>query len=543
MKKKTISLNKIQQLILKIILVISSIMFSNVLLSSIPTVFRIINTVICMAIIIIIIKKIDVSKLKVKETIFTIIMSSYISNLLVMTKDSFGQILAEKIEAIIGYSFINEITHLIIIFMCIPILSMYIYIFIEKIIPRVKDFIKKLTKTEKKYIIISSIVGIIVSGIIITTTTAFTLPVPKGLDTTRIYDVIFTADNGALVSTDAYLNPCHEENDLRQPLFGVLASPFSIIAHIGSEVLPFTHESKGYYFLMIVIQFILVSFTTIMISKLLELEEKQKKYLYLLFSLSFPYMLFSILLEQYVIALFYLILTIYIYKEYKGINYAYIGATGSLLTSGVLFPLVTKSKEIKNKIIDLFKCFIAFCTIFFLSGGIRVIANLLKNIHGLTQYTGADVTILNKFQQFTHFIKSLFFGTEGHVTYLKTIWADSYQIIPITTISIIGILIIILCIISAIINRKKYITKVSISWVVFSILMLFVLGWGTQENGLVLYSLYFGWAYFVLIFQFFQSVFKNTKVFKIAISILIILMLYFSLPELYNIFKFAILYY
>ena len=543
MKKKTMSLKKIQQIILKIVLVISSIIFSNILIASIPTIFRIINTIICTVITTIIIKKVDISKLRIKEIIISILLSIYVSNLLVMTKDSFGIFLANKVETIIGYSFINELTHLIIVAACIPILSMYIYMFIDKIIPKVKDFIKKLTQVEKKYVIITSIVGIIISGIIITTTTAFTLPVPKELDTTRIYDVIFTADNGALTATDAYLNPGHEENDLRQPLFGVLASPFSVIAHIGSEMLPFTLESKGYYFLLIVIQFVLASITTIMIGKLLELEEKNKKYLYLLFSLSFPYMLFSILLEQYVIALFYLILTIYLYKELKGINYAYIGSTGSLLTSGILFPLVTKGKKIKDKIKDLFQCFIAFCTIFLLSGGIRVIANLFKTINGLTKYTGADVTILNKFQQFTHFIKSLFFGTEGHITYLKTIWADSYQISPITTISIIGIVILVLCIISAFINRKKYITKVSIVWVIFSVIMLFVLGWGTQENGLVLYSLYFGWAYFVLIFQLLQNIFKNPKVFKIAIAVLIISMLCFSLPELYNILKFAILYY
>ena len=73
--------------------------------------------------------------------------------------------------------------------------------------------------------------------------------------------------------------------------------------------------------------------------------------------------------------------------------------------------------------------------------------------------------------------------------------------------------------------------------------MLIILGWGTKENGLILYSLYFGWAYFVLIFQLLNNIFKNNKVFKIAFIILILLMVIGYIPELFNIFKFAILNY
>ena len=543
MKEKIITLTKKQQIFLKIILVLSSLMLSNVLIPSLSLMFRVVNTLICMVITIIIMSKIKISKLKIKSVLTTSLLSMYILNFLTLLRNSFGFVLAHKIEEIIGYGFVYELTHILIVITCIPILSWYLTIFIDKICPIIKKGIKSITNLEKKYLVIMTLIGIVVSTIIIATTSAFSIPVGNTSKKIQVYDVIYTADSGKLLLMDAYLNPSHEENDLRQPLFGVLAAPFSVIAHIGSDVLPFTNKDRGYAFMFMIIQIILLTISNILIARLLNLEEKNKKYLYLLFSLSFPYMLFSILIEQYVIALFYLILTIYTYCKSKNINYAYIGATGSLLTSGILFPLITKGKKIKDKIKDLFKCFIAFCTVFFLSGGIRVIANLFKNINSLTRFTGAKVTLLNKVQQFTHFIKSLFFGTEGHITYLKTIWADSYQISPITTISIIGIVILVLCIISAFINRKKYITKVSIVWVIFSVIMLFVLGWGTQENGLVLYSLYFGWAYFVLIFQLLQNIFKNPKAFKIAIAVLIISMLCFSLPELYNILKFAILYY
>ena len=39
-----------------------------------------------------------------------------------------------------------------------------------------------------------------------------------------------------------------------------------------------------------------------------------------------------------------------------------------------------------------------------------------------------------------------------------------------------------------------------------SIAILLLFGWGTAENGLILYSLYFGWAYFVLLFQLVERI-------------------------------------
>ena len=40
----------------------------------------------------------------------------------------------------------------------------------------------------------------------------------------------------------------------------------------------------------------------------------------------------------------------------------------------------------------------------------------------------------------------------------------------------------------------------------FSIVILFGLGWGTKENGSILYALYFGWAFLVLLFQLVEKI-------------------------------------
>ena len=44
------------------------------------------------------------------------------------------------------------------------------------------------------------------------------------------------------------------------------------------------------------------------------------------------------------------------FYNYEGVNYAYIGATGTLITSGILFPLITKFKNVKQYPKDILKC-------------------------------------------------------------------------------------------------------------------------------------------------------------------------------------------
>ena len=158
------------------------------------------------------------------------------------------------------------------------------------------------------------------------------------------------------------MNAANPENDIRQPLFGVFALPFGLIARIISEFIIFLPQNLSYGTAMMFIQFMIVGFTNIMIVRLLNLKEKDKKYLYLLFSISFPYLIFTIVVEQYVVALFYLILSLYIYNCSNKTNYSYIASVGTLLTSGVILPAISHEKKIKKIISDIWKTFILFIT-------------------------------------------------------------------------------------------------------------------------------------------------------------------------------------
>ena len=99
---------------------------------------------------------------------------------------------------------------------------------------------------------------------------------------------------------------------------------------------------------------------------------------------------------------------------------------------------------------------------------------------------------------------------------------------------------------SAVFNRKKKISLAAGAWVLLSAIVLSVIGWGTKENGLILYALYFGWAYLVLLFQLIVNACEKLKISfgVVAISIIIIvILLIYNIPGVRNMLQFAFQYY
>ena len=112
-------------------------------------------------------------------------------------------------------------------------------------------------------------------------------------------------------------------------------------------------------------------------------------------------------------------------------------------------------------------------------------------------------TLPEKFCKYTAFVESIFKITPGHIE--KFLGYDAYRLAIPTTISIIGIIILGIVLVSFIINRKEKMAWISILWIIFSIIILCSVGWGTVENGLILYSLYFAWAFYLLQVRFTRS--------------------------------------
>lgn len=534
-EKSYLIFNDLMSNILKVILVFSN-MFLTILLSNrfLPL-YILFGAILSFFISIILFFKIfKIKKVDIKKLLFSIFMSLFIIKQLLLFVDTNGILINEFIFRISGIK-INATD--IIGLMSLPSLSFYINLFIEKINIILGEFKKDLTRVEKKYLFIMLIVAFIISTFTIRYTTAFSKP--EFNENLIPYDVMYTSDTGYIAGYDAYFNVSNPENDIRQPLFGIFAFPFAVVAKILGELCFFLPTGFEYVFFLTIIQFLLLTVSTILIGKILNLEEKEKKYLYLLFSCSFPYLLFGLILEQYVIGLFYLILAIYISHVNKdSINYMYIGAVGTLLTSGIIFPVITKLKNAKQYIADIIKCFLVFCTIFIVGGQFPQILTCTKTFKTLQTFSG-DLFFYDKFCQFTSFVKGLFIPQHGAVVISDF---PSYRLQS-PSLSIIGIIILIILIISFILNRKLKMAKISILWILFSFIILCLKGWGTPENGLILYSLYFAFAYYVLYFLLIKKLFKNKILFKCVMTFSIILILFFNIMEIINIFEFAFKYY
>ena len=538
MKNKTLTLNKFQTNSIKILVSISMFFLVLVLSNYIDSIknFMIYNILgsflSAITLLFVLIKNNKIIKISKKILILSFFIATYSMYYFLNININWIRLLIMKFSS-------NNLCNVFIFglgILALPALIFFCYLFLKKIFPKVKKFVLNLEKTEKKYLLIIFFLSFLLSIFICFFTTAFTFDTSKYSP----YNIVFTSDSSLVAKDDAFINFSHPENDLRQPLFGVFAFPFGIIAHFLSNFI-FMTNGQSYWLMLIVGQFLLNAITIIMLGKLLKIEDKYKKYFYLLFSVSFPYLVFSLTLEQYSISLFYLILTIYIANNYKGINYLYVGATGTLLTSGIIFPLITKFKSIKQWIKDVFKCFLAFVGTIIFSGQFIQILSIPYKIEVYSQYTGDIFTMKEKMYKFIEFISSIFVGSNGYV--MTGVGYPAYRLSIPDKINYFGLIIFILIVISFILNRKNKIARLSFFWVLFSFIVLVLIGWGQKENGLILYSLYFSWAYLVLLYLLIKKIFIKEYIFKLAMIFIILLMAYFNFSEFIRIISFAIKYY
>lgn len=358
--------------------------------------------------------------------------------------------------------------------------------------------------------------------------------------TDGLYDVIYTSDSPVLVKEKAYIYLSEAENDLRQPLFALFASPFTGIAYLLARVFHVSMAMNA--FLVNVPQFFLMFFANIVIAFLLRLSKINRIIFVSFVSCTYTTLLFSIMMEQYIVAYFWLVFAIFEILEFKKPTFISInGAIGSLITSAAL--LVT-SKEKNESLLHFIKYFILsgidFLLLLLFLGRFEIIYTVKDKLLQLSTFSGKQITFQNKIAQFTYFVHDLFIGPNT-ATRINT--ESNWHLAPIGDYSIIGIGILVIVLISVILNYKDKISLIAGFWVFFSVVMLLILGWGTQENGLILYALYFGWAYFILIYRFIEKLAKTFRisfVVPVIFGIAILLLLYKNVPAMMDMIKFAI---
>lgn len=312
------------------------------------------------------------------------------------------------------------------------------------------------------------------------------------------FDLIYSADSGYLVHQDVFRNVGAEQNDLRQPLFGVFAMPFAQGAFLLSKVLFFL--PNAYVTVLQIMEVLLFLVAAILIARMMKLRGASKALFLVLLSVSFPVLIFSLTAEQYLFAVFYLVWMIYLCDEPLGGSVGYIAATGSMLTTGIFFPLITWHKKFGTFVKRTLLLCGAFFAVMILSGRLTTFLDIPTYIGEYGYYTGADVALKQKLMQYVNFAGSLLVAPASRVDF-ETYRHVSWQMVPVTAWRPLGFAVFLAAAGGVFVGRKERFSQVCGVWIAFSLLLLGLIGWGTIDNGLMLYSLYFGWAFVAMIFQ------------------------------------------
>lgn len=433
---------------------------------------------------------------------------------------------------------------LIISIVCMVMAFPFVFIFVCYITERVVNYFKETEMfsglSRSEYIIYSVLFFLYVILIIFlfTGSNAF-------YGSSLSYDVLYTSDSASLMKNSVYMYLFHSENDIRQPLFALFAAPFTGFPYLIGTII---FNSEMICAILIDVFQVLLMFTAnLILCRMLCRNSKNRIALMAVISTTYTTFLFSIMMEQYIIAYFWLIMAIYEITNKNEQSLFLYGAGGSLLTSVVLFPVSAsiKSVNFKDWVVKILQLSIGFALLMVAFGRLDVILNVFKQLTELSSFSGVSLSTFDKFAQYTVFIRNCFIGPDAGPC-INSLGNMSWQLNAVTGINSVGLVLLIVSLIAFVCNRNNKLCRISFIWFFYSFLMLSVIGWGTIENGLILYSLYFGWPFIVLLYKLLEKLEDKLKFRNFSIYfclILFVMMFVYNLSYIIDMCNFALKYY
>lgn len=424
----------------------------------------------------------------------------------------------------------------------VPFLFVCNLLFWESFTRVIKSIVRSSAVTKAEYIVYAVLFAVFAVFVTVcfTHSNAF-------YGTENPYDVIYTSDSLSIVSYNAYNVICHMENDFRQPLFAVFAAPLMGIPGLIGNLLSFIFPVFSEALLLQISQIALLIFTAFMIAVMMELNPVQRICFVVVSSFTYPFMLFSVMMEQYIVATFWLVLTIYMFKSEKDITvFCSYAACGSMIISGALVPFILWPGKTEDRSLrSYFKRILLFASDFllllFTFGRTDVFINLGKSISRYSEFAGESVSLAERGLQYINLAGSILFAPASSEFYGNGY--PSWQLMNVQSVNVAGIIILVAAVSGFAVTRKDKLSKISFGWICLSSVVLMLVGWGTNENGLILYSLYFGWPFLVLIFKLFKVTedrLKTRFVFVGASVFLGICLLIRNIPSVIQMLQFAI---
>ena len=381
--------------------------------------------------------------------------------------------------------------------------------FYELLQPVVRDIASDFSRTEYWVLAIVSLVFMAAVGVLFLKTNAFAHPVLE-------CDLLYSSDSGAYINYQTFFRLGGVENDIRSPLFALFSAPFLGIPYLISLLIPLAN-AQALVLTMAQVPFHIISWYLI-IKMIPNLKLGQRFSLLALALVSYSGFLFAFFPEQYIFSVFWIALFLYRYVlRNRREDFLLIASAGTMVTSAVfaLLPDLDPPKQpfgsrVKTVLITGLKglgmLFAFGCSDVLLS---------YQHVSNLMIYSNVVGSFAQKLKQFSVFISRAFFAANASPYVLTSeinewneiangsmVWREN----PVLVFSIAGILIAALAIAGFVLNRKQLLAKISVLWCAFAFFVICIFGWGTRENGMFLYTKYFGWAFFVLIVFLVQKI-------------------------------------
>ena len=448
------------------------------------------------------------------------------------------------------------------IFTCIVLYIFYLvtapafFVFLYAYITIFVGFLTKLFQTsdkpERMFFLTALVVATVSILIIYNHTTAFSEPRWFSAESDRVImpdaEVVYVFDSALQYRLYNYRSILH------RPLLSLFFLPFLAIAWIGHIPSPFLNEDTASFIahsLVCIVQLPLLIIHPILLSRLAGVKGESKTVFLVLFALSYPALLFALTLEGYIIMTFFTTVLVYFLLTEKPDHwntcFTYAAAAGSLLSTGILVLFFARLKSIKEDICNISRAlFVLLAFLLFYDGGFLKWIGTSGGYY--SQFTGVTFTLYEKILQLINFIASCFFKPETIIDFPRLDFGGSqwlaYILADVHSVNPFGLALLAICLIGFVLNYKDKFAQICAFWIAFSFCITCLVGWGTAENGLVLYSLYFGWAYFCLAFLAIEK--SLQKLPKVKYTVYIVLVAIFALvnlPGIYDLIQFGIKYY
>ena len=339
-------------------------------------------------------------------------------------------------------------------------------------------------------------------------------------------DLVYSMDSGWVLK-----GICQDSlyYDIRHPVLGVIVTPVCLVI---SSILGFFFSGELHTMLVAagiqMINVFLLIFIGLAIMRL-----SQNKWVFWLYMVSFPTMLFSVFLEKFQVCAFLTVVYLYMLNSNsKRTEIPLVMAIGAMPTSAFIYlnellihePLTDKTKRGAKYGI--------FGMLFLIFTGRAKLLNLLElydSVDSMTKIFGVEKSSLKDlFYSFLNMIQSCFLALPSIQNHGYT-WKNILE-----NVSFIAIILLAVVLLGAVVGRKEQFIRTCTVWLVVAAALIFVFRWSVHESPL--FSIYFSWALIPLFQRGVQFLIDRLRLpERVSYSFLLITMLAVNVAQLVTI--------